>query len=208
MSPIYEDAIQKVAAQLSSNITNDSDADSVRFDNGFEILNRSKYLIKWYIEELNKNPVPFSHEGDLEAGVRKQMELKLNFNDNWSLYLKAFDPDSETQSKDLEFMRLHQRTPSPSFSPTSPSFHPVSPSYVFPRIPEEDHSPPPEDDSFMPDSASESQDKRRKREEEETHRLPRPRYHPDTLRHKPPPLSLTREIRLLLTRLALYSRDE
>jgi hypothetical protein len=191
-------------------------------------LNRSKYLIKWYIEELNKNPVPFSHEGDLEVGVRKQMKLKLNFNDHWSwaLYLKAFDADSETQSKDLEFMRIHQRPP-------SPSFHPVSPSYIPPRIPEEDHSPPPEDNLFTPDSPrvdpwyndipeedhspppeddffmqdSESQDKR-KREEEKIHRQPRPRYPPDAPRYTPPPPSLTREIRLLLTRLALYSRDE
>ena len=47
-------AIRKVAEQLSSNITKDSDAISVHFDNGFEKLNRSKYLIEWYIAELKK----------------------------------------------------------------------------------------------------------------------------------------------------------
>ncbi len=180
MRPIYRDAIHKVAAQLSSNITKDSDADSVRFDNGFEILNRSKYLIKWYIEELNKNPVPFSYEGDIEAGVIGQMGLEQNFNDNgsWALYLEAFDADSETQSKDLELMRLHQT---------------------------------PEDESETQDTPSDATLTKRKREQEGNLERLKAIRHGEASAHalrQPPPPSLTAEIRLLLTRLALYSRDE
>ncbi len=95
-----------------------------------------------------------------------QMELKLNFNDHvsWALYLEAFDADSETQSEDLEFMRLHQTPPSASYSPISPSYDAWLKSLEETRPPSPSFSPP-----TTPEHVSKSQDSpsaKRKREQE------------------------------------------
>jgi hypothetical protein len=245
---LYARAIQKVAAQLSSNITKDSDADSVHFDNGFDILKRSKYLIWWYVEELKKSPVPFSKEGDLEAGILKQMRKRMHFQERttWVEYLRAFDAESDAQPQLLKILYDDETTrpPSPSYSPTSPSYRPDSPSYrpdspsyaptspsYAPTSPSYQNPPDsptptkteeqtdednlPADAHPKPDIESDKDEKRQRRATpsaqpvksgRQKHQIGRkliPHRNPHTQEK-----TQKSDIRLLLARLAIYSRDE
>jgi hypothetical protein len=230
----YARAIQKVAVQLSSNITKDSDADSVVFDNGFQILRRSKYLIWWYIEELKKSPVPFSKEGDLEAGILKKMRRLMNFEDQttWFEYLRAFDAESDEQQELLEILHNHEGRPlSPSYSPTSPSYSPTSPSYkpTSPSYQNPPDSPTPTkteeqtDEDNLPADAHPKPDIESDKDEKRQ-RFATPSAQPvksgrqknkigrKLIQHRNPAHTQEKthasDIHLLLARLALYSRDE
>jgi hypothetical protein len=216
---LYARAIRKVAAQLSSNITTDSDADSVVFDNGFQILRRSKYLIWWYIEEFHKSPVHFSKEGDLEAGILKHMSRKMDFGNrtSWFTYLHAFDAESDAQPEYLEIERVDETRPlSPSYSPTSPSYAPTSPT---PTKTEEqtDEDNLPADAHPKPDIESDKDEKRQRRATPSAQAVKSGRQKNQNGRKVylgPRNTSHTRkkthdsDIRLLLARLAIYSRDE
>jgi hypothetical protein len=241
---LYARAIQKVAVQLSSNITKDSDADSVVFDNGFQILRRSSYLIWWYIEELKKSPIPFSKEGDLEAGILKQMRKRMHFQERttWFEYLRAFDAESDEQPELLQILQNDEgRPPSPSYSPTSPSYRPTSPSYrpdspsytpTSPSYQNPPDSPTPTkteeqtDEDKLPAGAHPKPDIESDKGEKRQRHATDPSTQPVKSRRPTnnnqngrkvyvTPRNTTNrkntngsDIRLLLARLALYSRDE
>ena len=188
----YKDSIRKVADQLSK-ITRGSQVDSVHFDNGFEILTRSNYLIYFYIHELNENPIHVFKEGELETWVLTKMSEQHYFSDDitWVEYLDAFVADPEIQPGLLNELKRTGAT-SPSSNPTSPSYRPKT---------DEDEDEATRSPSNTPRSPSNAQ----KTDEYEDKEL-KSQGNPEHVHKRPRPL--TSNIRLLLAKLALYAHDE
>ena len=162
----YASAIGKIAAELLKITKNHAD----HFENGFEILAKSKYLIRWY-----------NGKDDIETAVKIMIQRCMDWSSDakmkWVKYLEAFDADPEKQREYLMKMHAQEiscppqqyeppaweeqpaRAPteapkpdvdmadaeaphSPSYTPTSPSYNPVSPSY----------KPRPDSPSYTPTS--------------------------------------------------------
>jgi len=139
----YASVFKKIAAELWK-ITKDSDVKSIHFENGFEHLNLSLYLIRWYIADLKS--IAENHFYYLDERI-KDMMARNYFEINWTEYLEAFDAEPEKQQEYLLKAQAEEisrgpvptyvaptkteetRPVSPSYSPTSPSYSPTSPSY-------------------------------------------------------------------------------
>ena len=141
----YKGAIQKLAKELSKMHGLENLLDW-HFDNGFEVLQRSKYLMGKYVHSKYHDKDFFDTDTKREIFVVIEMDYckrtwpgDVN-GDGWLEYLRYFAID------DLKGARQRfDRESTPSYSPISPSYNPDSPSYA-PRSP----SYTPRSPSFAP----------------------------------------------------------
>jgi hypothetical protein len=127
----YKEAIQKLAKELSKISGEKNTTPNWHFDNGFEVLERSKYLQFLYRRKIYNDKNFFDTDTKREIFVVISMDYcKYDWpgdtkGDGWLEYLRYFASD------DLQGARQRfDRESSPSYSPTSPSYDPNYPTYV------------------------------------------------------------------------------